>query len=354
MTVTPLNGGRGPRTAFVLGGGGNLGAIQVGMLMALIERGERPDLVIGSSVGTLNGVAVAGDPTPAGMDRLRSTWVALGSEDIFPTTAFPRVSGSGLSGRLTAMAGTVRDLDGPWRLLKRSSPGMYSNEGLVRLIQRCASFSRFEDAPVPFEVVATNLRTGRAHWFDRGPILPALLASTALPAAFPPVAIADELYIDGAVVDNVPISRALYHGVDRIIVLHSGNFERPRPYPKRPLDVLLQSFSIARNHRFLLDLERVPDHIEVVVLPGIDPGPLKRNDFSRTAELIDRARAASLDHLDRLALGRRPAAVAAPEPAAAAGDGPVDGIPATGHLRAVRSMESMPPTSLRPARADRG
>ncbi len=150
--------------------------------------------------------------------------------------------------------------------------------------------------------MATNLVTGRARWFDRGPVLPAVQASAALPAALPPVEIDGDPHIDGAVVDNVPVSRALFHGVERIVVLHVGNFERPRSLPKRPLDVLLQSFSIARNSRFDEDLARVPQDVEVVVLPGVDPGPLKRDDFTRTAELIERAHAAAAAHLDVLAV----------------------------------------------------
>ena len=82
------------------------------------------------------------------------------------------------------------------------------------------------------------------------------------------------------------------------MVLHVGNFERPRPSPQRPLDVLLQAFSIARNERFTRESENAYDGVEVVVLPGVDPGPIKRNDFSKTATLITRAHAAAAGFLD--------------------------------------------------------
>lgn len=274
MTVTDLASRRRPRTAWVLGGGGNLGAVQVGMLRALVERGESPDLVIGCSVGSLNGLAMATDPTASGVDRLEDIWRGVRGETLFP--------GKG----------------GPWSLLRRGT-SLFPDHGVRELIARCAPYDRIEDYPVPFECVATNLETGRARWFDHGPVTQACLASTALPAALPPVEIDGELYIDGAVVDNVPVSRALHHGVDRIVVLHVGNFERPRTRPKRPLDVLLQSFSISRNFRFGSDLARVPEDVEVLVLPGVDPGKLKRDDFSRTPELIDRAHLAAARYLDR-------------------------------------------------------
>lgn len=275
MTVTTLASHRRPRTAWVLGGGGNLGSIQVGMLRALADRGEVPDLVLGCSVGSLNALMAAADPSPEGIERLRQTWLGIRGDEVFP------------SGRI----------NGPWQLLKKS-PSLYPNEGLVALIERSAPHVRFEDYPTPLQCVATDLHTGRARWFDSGPVRDAVLASAALPAAFPPVPIGSGLYIDGGVVDNVPIRRALDLGADRVVVLHVGNFDRPRPDPKRPLDVLLQSFSIARNAGFEADLQRVPDDVEVLVLPGIDPGNIRRTDFSRTGELIERATAAAAAYLD--------------------------------------------------------
>lgn len=281
MNVHPLPARRSVRTAFVLGGGGNLGSIQVGMLRALIERGVQPDLVFGCSVGALNSCAIAGDPTREGVRRLEEVWRQMDSETVFP------------SGRLA----------GPWLLLRKSL-GMYGNEGLRAVIEESAAFGRFEEAAIPIEVVATSLETGRARWFGEGPIVEPVLASAALPGAFPPVEIDGEWFIDGAVVDNVPMSRAVAAGAERVFVLHVGNFARPRPRPQRPIDVLLQSFSIARNHRFMLDIDLVPDDIEVVVIPGLDPGNVKRNDFSRTAELIERAHASTAAFLDLRAAGR--------------------------------------------------
>jgi NTE family protein len=152
------------------------------------------------------------------------------------------------------------------------------------------------------------LDTGRERWFGSGPIVEPVLASAALPAVLPPVEIDGELFIDGAVVDNVPISRALHHGCERIYVMHVGNFTRPRPRPQRPIDVLLQSFSIARNYRFLAEANgAAPEGVEIHTLPGIDPGHIKRNDFSRTRELIERAAHAAGAFLD----AHRPAATGA-------------------------------------------
>lgn len=96
----------------------------------------------------------------------------------------------------------------------------------------------------------------------------------------------------------MPIWRAVTRGAERIVVLHVGNFDRPRPLPRRPIDVLVQSFSIARNHRFVTDLDRVPADVEMVVLPAIDPGSIRRNDFSRSEELMERSRVSTAAFLD--------------------------------------------------------
>jgi NTE family protein len=276
MSVTTLHPrGARHRTAFVLGGGGNLGAVQIGMLQALFERDIAPDVLVGCSVGALNAAAIASRPDLEGVEQLRRVWLDPTTWQVFS------------SGKLT----------GPWLLLKKAR-SMVTNERIRRLVEATVPERRFEDFPVPLHVVATSLHTGRPMWFDEGPVVEPILASAALPAVLPPVEIGGEAFIDGGVVDNVPISRAVALGVERVVVLHVGNFERPRPNPQRPLDVLLQAFSIARNERFARESEDAYDGVEVVVLPGVDPGPIKRNDFSKTATLIKRAHATAAGFLD--------------------------------------------------------
>lgn len=283
MTLYELRPEPGPKTVFVLGGGGNLGAVQVGMLRALIERGILPDELVGCSVGAINSAALASDPTLVGVDRLEELWRNLDGETICP------------SGRLSGL----------W-LLTRKYKALQSNDGLRTLLRDSLPIDRFEDAKVPFHVVATELTNGHEAWFSEGDVIEPILASAALPALFPPVTIAGKKFIDGAVVDNVPISRALTLGATKIVVLHVGNFDRPRTEPKRPIDALLQSFSIARNYRFLAETRTPPEGVDMLVLPGLDPGNLRPNDFGRSRMLIDRAYALTssfLDARDRAASG---------------------------------------------------
>ena len=266
-----------PRTAFVLGGGGNLGAIQVGMLQAVLERGIQPDLVVGCSVGALNAAAVAAEPTLRGVDTLRDIWLNIKDDVICP------------AGRLSTI-----------RLLTHRGHSLQPNDGLRRLIETHVAYRAFEDFPTQFQVVATSLSTGHERWFSSGPVVEPILASAALPAVFPPVDIDGELLIDGGVVDNVPVSRALKLGATKVVVFHVGNFERPRPVPKRPIDVLVQSFSIARNHRFVREVHQPPDGVEMLVLPGVDPGKLRYDDFRHSRRLMAAGYAHTSAWLDTL------------------------------------------------------
>src|SRR5207302_5800854 len=233
-----------------------------------------PDGVLRCSVGALNAAGVAADPTLGGVRRMRDTWLSLDGDELWP------------AGRISGL----------W-MLGRKGQAIQPNAGLRNLIERTLPYKRLEDAVIPVHVNATSLGTGRGHWFTSGPAVEAILASAALPAVFPPVIVDGEAYIDGGVVDNVPISRAVALGARRVYVLHVGNFLRPRQLPRRPIDVLLQSFSIARNHRFLAETDDPPAEVELVVLPGVDPGRILRNDFLQSPDLTGRAYAAAREFL---------------------------------------------------------
>jgi NTE family protein len=265
-----------PATAFVFSGGGNLGSIQVGQAKALIERGIVPDAVVGCSVGALNGAAIAGNPTIEEVDRIADVWRSLGRSDIFPSTGRGR---------------------GPWLYL-RNGTSAYADHGLRRLISQFLRFNTFEDAVAKFAVVATSLADGVERWFDSGDVTLPLLASAALPGVFPPVDIGGHTYIDGGVVNNVPVSKAFQMKAKRVFVLDVTNVEREHHEAKRPYDVLMQAVSIARAHRFRIDSDQVPEGVEMVRMPSIDVGKLRFDDFTRSADLIERAYHASCAFLD--------------------------------------------------------
>ena len=264
---------KSPKTAFVLGGARNLGAMQVGMLEALLDAGVTPDLVVGCSVGAINGAAVALDPSPAGASSLEAVWSELSRRDIWP----------------------VHPVLVPFSLLRRR-PSVNAHAGL-RAVLECHLPATFEELRVPFHCVAADLATGRAQWFSSGPLTDAVLASAALPGMLPPVEVDGRVLIDGAAVDVVPVAAAVRHGATRLFVLQIKDLTATDPTPRRPAEVVLRAHAISRNARFLADLDALPEAIEVHMLPVVTWPRLRYDGFSRTAELVELARSASAAHL---------------------------------------------------------
>jgi NTE family protein len=277
--------------AFVLGGGGGpLGAHEVGMLRALIERGIRPDLVLGTSVGAINGVAVAADPSPAGIERLTEMWSAIDRSDVF---------GGSVLGRLATLA--------------RTRTHLHDGESLRALLTDGLPVGRIEELAVPFQCVAACIERASEHWFDAGPVVDAVLASAAVPGLLPPVAIRGEHFIDGGIVNSIPVTRAIELGATQVFVLHVGRLDRPLEPPRWPWEVALVAFEIARRHRFIGDLAALPEGVEVHVLPTGQQDPPRYTDLSQfryrdtahVQERIARAGAASARYLEDQELGPR-------------------------------------------------
>jgi NTE family protein len=250
--------GRRRRTAFVLGGGGHLGAHEVGMLRALLERDVVPDLVLGTSVGALNGAAIAASPSLAAVDHLEQVWLKLAEEDVF---------GGSLIIRAASLA--------------RTRTHLHSNRRLRQLIDRVLPVKRFEDLKVPFQCVAASIERAAEHWFTEGPLVDAILASTAVPGLLPPVEIGGEHFLDGGIVNSIPISRAVALGGSEIYVLHVGRIERPLRPPSNLFQVAMVAFEIARRHRFAHDLASLPEGVVLHVLPTGEREPPRWDDVSR-------------------------------------------------------------------------
>jgi NTE family protein len=271
--------GRAPvprRTAFVLAGGGSRGAVQVGMLEELIRRGIRADRVFGASVGAINGASFAGNPTLEGVEHMARVWRAVKGTEIFPRGTF----------------------DGPWAFLQKRA-SVHANTGLRAIIEAGIDYENLEDAIIPVEVVTTSMTDGRERWISRGPAVEAVLASSAIPSIFPPVTIDGDMLVDGGVVNNVPISRALAAGCDRIYVLLCGPLHyRPRP-PQRPVEAQLTAFFVAIHARFVRELAALPPGVEVVVFSGGGEPAGQYRDFSATATLIEEGRREVADVLGR-------------------------------------------------------
>ena len=267
MTLLPFRTPRPPEAqtrpvAVVLSGGGSAGAAQAGMLAALAAGGVRPDLVIGCSVGALNGTFLALDPTGERIADLVSLWRGLTARDIF---------GNGSMRRLL-------------NLVKRRDH-LCSPSSLRRIVREWLPVADLSDTAVPMHVITTDLHTGRAAWWSAGDTETVLAASACLPGVFPPVHLGGSRHVDGGVTDGVPIERAIELGARTVWVLDVTS-DDPLPADRRmnALDVLLRSFTISRTRRpGTAVIEGVTvHHIRVAETAGLDP-----RDFSRNAELID-------------------------------------------------------------------
>ncbi|MGV0836540.1 patatin-like phospholipase family protein [Mycolicibacterium thermoresistibile] len=253
-------------TAFVLSGGASLGAVQVGMLRGLAEAGIPPDLIVGTSVGALNGGWIASRPDGVGVDALAEVWRSLSRSDVFPTR--PILGLLGFLGR---------------------RPNLLPDDGLRRLITKHLEFTRLEDAKIPLHVVATDVLSGHDVLLSSGDAVEAITASAAIPAVFPPVQIDGRYLIDGGVVNNTPLSHAVALGADRIWVLPTGySCALPEP-PKGVLAMALHAFSLAINQRLAVDITRFEETVELRVIPQPCPIAISPTNFSHSAELIDRS-----------------------------------------------------------------
>jgi NTE family protein len=261
-----------------------MGAHEVGMLRALLEREIRPDLVVGTSVGALNGVAVAAEPALVSVDRLAEAWRNLTASGVF-------------GGSVVERAAT----------LAQSRTHLHSNRPLRSLLERLLPVSRFEDLAVPFQCVAACIERAAEHWFSEGPLVPAILASSAVPGILPPVEIDGEHFIDGGVVNSIPIDRAVELGARVLYVLHVGRIERPLRPPRNLWQVATVTFEVSRRHRFSRGLASLPDGVVAHVLPTGEPVPpsydsvaqLRYRDLKRVSQRIERAYRATAEYLER-------------------------------------------------------
>jgi len=266
------------RVAFVLSGGGPLGGVQVGMLRALVETGIKPDLVLGCSVGAINGAAFAAEPNLRGIQRLERIWgrLADGNPDLMANTRLvPLIVELGRKGEAFSTQDNLR------MLLEEESPARH-----------------FSDLAVPFGCVATDMETAGEYWFTDGDLIPAVLASSCLPGVYPPVEMEGRRLYDGGVARELPVGKALELGATDIYILQVGHLEGRDAELKRPFDALVHAYWASRIARLEDEISSVEGHCNVYRLPAGDVPRLRFDDFSLSRELADEAYEASAVYLD--------------------------------------------------------
>ncbi|MBC7767663.1 MAG: patatin-like phospholipase family protein [Phycisphaerales bacterium] len=251
-------------TAFVFAGGGSLGAIQVGALRELVRVGERPDFVVGASVGALNACFFAARPDGEGVEALEEIWRGLKRHHIFPLT---------------------------WRSAMgwfRGAGSLFESTALRDLIERHLPVRNLEDATLPVHVVATNL-SGATVCLSRGAAVDAVLASAAIPIAFPFVRIGEDHLMDGAIAGNTPILTAAELGATRIIVLQTGYACSIDGPPNGAVARGMHALTLLIANQMERDLQLLCGKVDVHVAPHLCPLDVSPFNFDQSAALIERA-----------------------------------------------------------------
>jgi NTE family protein len=253
------------RTAFVFAGGGSFGAIQVGMLHSLAAHGISADMVVGSSVGALNGAYYAGNPTLKGVLQLETIWRGLTRHDVFPVT---------------------------WRTLlgflwRRDF--LIPHDGIRKLIDDHIPYRNLQDAQVPVHIVTTDIISGDSIVLSEGSTAEAIVASTAIPGAFAPIRYKDFYLADGAISSNTPIRVAVAKGAQRLIILPTGYACATHAPPVGAVANALHALTLLIARQLVSELEGLDPSIEYFVVPPLCPLVGSPYDFSRTADHIERA-----------------------------------------------------------------
>jgi len=270
-------------TAFVLGGGGLRGAAEVGMIKALAETSIRPDLVVGTSIGSVNGAVVASGPVEQTAVLLEQLWTHVASTGVLREGLFSRLA-----------------------TLVRHRTHLHSGSTLRSLIEDWLPITDFDEMHVPFQCSAACIETSSEWWFDSGRLTEAIMASCAVPGLLPPVEVDGRHFIDGGVVNSIPISRAIDLGATTIYVMHVGHIDTPLRLPRHGWDVAFVAFEIARRHRFVRDMASLPEGVTVHVLPTgndptarfNDPAKLRYNHSVSIAATVQRAYEQTVEYLE--------------------------------------------------------
>jgi NTE family protein len=252
------------KTAFVFAGGGSFGAIQVGMMHALAAHGVSADMVVGSSVGAINGAYYAGDPTLKGVLQLETIWRGLTRHDVFPVTWH-------------TMLGFL------WR-----RDFLIPHDGIQKLIDDHLPYRNLQDAQLPVHIVTTDIVTGDSVVLSEGPAARAIIASTAIPGAFAPVSYKNLYLADGAIASNTPIKVAVAKGARRLIILPTGYACAAQTPPIGAVANALHALTLLIARQLVSELEDLAPDIEYCVVPPLCPLVGSPYDFSRTADHIER------------------------------------------------------------------
>lgn len=251
---------RPPVIGLALGGGAARGFAHVGVIQVLEEAGIRPQLVVGTSAGSLVAALYASGKNGAQLQQVAETMEE----------------------------GAITDWTLP--LFNR---GLLRGEALARYVNTQVKNRLIEDMPLPLGIVATDLNSGQGVVFRRGDAGTAVRASSAVPAVFLPVKIADHEYVDGGLVAPVPVRYARDMGAELVIAVDISSIAEGNQTSDH-LQVLLQTFTIMGKSINAHELRGA----DVVVRPALAGS--KATDFAARKKVIEAGRQAMLQAMPQL------------------------------------------------------
>lgn len=256
--MTMANAAEKRKLGLALSGGATRGLAHVGVLEVLEENSLRPDLISGTSIGAF-GAALYAFGVP--VQEIRATVMGL---------SVVKVS-----------------------KLKLTRYGLFSHEELGRVVRSKIGRAGIEEATIPLAIVATDVGTGEKVVLREGETASAVMASSALPGIFQPVVIGARVLVDGAIVENVPVSPLRLMGADIVAAVNLSGVRRYRD-PEDIIDVLFNSFDIAID-------ENTKQQIKGADVP-IEPRLpyYKRVDASRYDEFFNAGRQAALEAIPKI------------------------------------------------------
>ncbi len=272
--------GHSEQPTLVLGGGGAMGALQVGILRVLYRRGFQPGRIVGTSVGALNGSFLAFFPGQTGVDRLAEIWRGLENERFINFN--------------------------PVRMAYRLASNrlyLFSNAFLERLVSGHDVEDDFAAAEVPLYITATNLATGGKHVLSEGSVSQAVLASTAIPGVFRPIDIDGEAHVDGGVVANLDLETAVRLGAKEILAIDLSHC-LDHAQPANVIGVIARTVDIVLRERVERDLAHLEGKARITLIqPEMDEGP-GVGELRHVSRLIDRGEAFGEEVVERCFDGR--------------------------------------------------
>ncbi len=254
------------KTAFVFAGGASLGAFEAGMLKYLVEQEIKADMVLGTSVGSLNGAFYACDPSLEGVQKLEEIWHNIKFTDVFTPSPLT-----------------------PVKSLFTFGKNLISPKNLRKVITQFLPNKRIEDAEIPLYLISTDIRTGQEVVLHKGILLEALMCSVAIPGVFPPQHMDNFTLVDGGLVNNTPISTAVRLGADRVVVFPIIFPYTPEKDPLNLEHMLIRTLLYILNRQLATDFYLYKDQVEIIIIPPPKDMFINPMDFSKSADMISSA-----------------------------------------------------------------